>query len=143
MNVVCLVGRLIADPEIRKTTSGTDVCSFAISVNRSTKGDDGYFKTDLIRCTAWKNTAAFVAKYFHKGNNIGVNGTIQVDSYTDKETGKKLSSFTVVAQNVYFVEKAAGVATPASKADSVTSGFKDFVGMNEAPIMSDEGDLPF
>ena len=149
MNVVCLVGRLIADPELRQTTSGIAVCTFTISVNRSTKGDDGYYKSDLIRCVAWRQGGEFVQRYFKKGNMIGVNGSIQTNQYQDKDTGKKITAFEVMVNNTYFVEsKGQGQGTstvqdtprmgnnnPSSFSTGDLDGF--------STVASDDGDLPF
>ncbi len=157
MNVVCLVGRLIADPELRQTPQGTSVVSFAVSVNRSTKGDDGYYKSDLINCVAWRQSAEFISKYFRKGNMIGINGSIQTNQYQDKETGKNRTSFDVLVNNTYFVESRNSsqntntnfqrpnetMNTPnfeqkSSPSSFSTGDFDDFTA-----IASDEGDLPF
>lgn len=63
MNMVALMGRLTADPELKHTPSGIAVISFTVAVNRHTKEK----QTDFIRCTAWRQTAEFVCKYFQKG----------------------------------------------------------------------------
>ncbi|MEG1782406.1 MAG: single-stranded DNA-binding protein [Oscillospiraceae bacterium] len=150
MNVVCLVGRLIADPELRQTPTGTSVCSFVISVNRSTKGDDGYYKSDLIRCIAWRQGGEFVSKYFKKGQMIGVNGAIQTNQYQDKDTGKKITAFEVLVNNTYFVEGKGGAAQGTSTVHDTPkmgnnnpSSFStgDLDGFSA--VASDDGDLPF
>ncbi len=157
MNVVCLVGRLIAEPELRQTPQGTPVCQFTISVQRANarKDENGFYPSDLIRCVAWRTTGEFVQRYFHKGSNIGVNGSIQVNQYTDRDSGKKLSSFEVVANNIYFVEGknsssnsqgAVSYSQPAPRAaennfpaSSFSTGDLD----GFSTIATDDGDLPF
>ena len=99
INSVVLMGRLTAEPELRSTTSGTSVTRFTIAVNRYSK--DGENKADFINVTAWRKTAEFVSKYFRKGSMIAVEGSIQTDTYTDRE-GNKRYSFKVVANNVSF-----------------------------------------
>lgn len=153
MNVVCLVGRLIADPELRQTPQGTPVCSFTISVQKpnAKKNENGFYESDLIRCVAWRSTGEFVARYFRKGSNIGLNGSIQVNQYTDKD-GKRVSSYEVLTNNVYFVESKSNTSTsestytqPAPKAqdnfpqNTFSSG--DVSGFST--IAPDDGDLPF
>lgn len=163
MNVVCLVGRLIADPELRQTPQGTSVCSFTISVQRpnAKKDENGYYPSDLIRCVAWRTTGEFVQRYFVKGNMIGLNGSVQVNQYTDKDTGKKLSAFEVLASNVYFVESknngGNGVSEikpqqPQYNTETRTNTYYPTTSNNFSynnninaftPIDDNEGDLPF
>ena len=101
-NLVVLTGRLTADPELKTTQSGVSVVSFCIAVQRQYKsGEDPI--TDFINVVAWRHTAEFVTKYFHKGNMIGVEGSIQTRKYTDKD-GNNRTAFEVLANNVQFVE---------------------------------------
>ena len=68
MNNVCLLGRLTADPELKRTPSDTSVCSFTVAVNRSFAAQDGTRQADFINCVAWRQTGEFISKYFKKGN---------------------------------------------------------------------------
>lgn len=102
LNKAVLMGRLTADPELRKTTSGTSVTSFTLAVNRDFK-KDGQQETDFINCVAWKNTAEFICKYFQKGQQAAVDGSIQTRSYTDKD-GNKRTAFEVLVNNIYFAD---------------------------------------
>lgn len=132
MNIVCLVGRLCADPELKQTPNGLSVTSFSIAVQSSSKNQDGSYKTDFINCVAWRNTAEFITKYFRKGQNIGLNGSIQTRQYQDKDTGKNRTAFEVLVNNTYFVESK-------TKAEpSVNAELDDF-----SQIASNDGDLPF
>ena len=102
LNKVILVGRITADPEMRQTQSGVSVVSFSVACNRPfTNG--GERKTDFINIVAWRRTAEFVAKYFRKGNAIGIDGRIEMRDYTDRD-GNNRRAFEVVAENVFFVE---------------------------------------
>ena len=102
LNHIVIMGRLTRDPELRHTNSGTAVASFTIAVDRDYSGKDGGEKeTDFIDCTAWRNTAEFVSKYFSKGRMAVVSGRLQIRNWTDKE-GNKRRSAEVVAENVYF-----------------------------------------
>ena len=154
MNVVCLVGRLTADPELRQTPNGTNVCSFSVAVNRAYSGANGESQTDFINCVAWRQTAEFISRYFRKGQNIGLNGSIQTRTYQDKDTGKNRTAFDVVINNAYFVESKGTsqntgfgggfnnyqeTAKPAGIASSFSTGELD----DFSSIASDDGDLPF
>lgn len=84
MNKVVLIGRLTADPELRQTQSGVSTCRFTVAVNRKFKNQNGEYDADFISCTAWRQTAEFVSKYFSKGKMIAVEGSLRTGSYTDK-----------------------------------------------------------
>ena len=125
MNRVTVIGRLAADPEIKETKTLVPVTGFTIAVDRPfSKGSDR--QTDWIDIVAWRNTAEFVCKYFHKGDPIVVEGSIQTRRYTDKD-GKNRTAFEVVANNVQFVESkrdsAAPVADTAAFSNNIDGDF--------------------
>lgn len=97
LNHIVLQGRLTADPEIRVTPNGTSVVSFSLAVNRDYNKEE----TDFINCVAWRNSAEFIQKYFHKGDMMIVSGRLQIRSYTDK-AGNKRTAAEVVTDNSYF-----------------------------------------
>ena len=101
-NKAILIGRLTADPELKQTTSGTYLVNFRIAVDRRFKSQDGERKADFITIVCWRQQAEFVAKYFHKGEPIGVEGSIQTREYEDRQ-GNKRTAVEVVADNVFFV----------------------------------------
>lgn len=85
MNKVILMGRLTADLELRQSQNGTSVCRFTVAVNRKfADKQTGERQADFISCTAWKQTAEFISKYFKKGSMIAVEGTLRTGSYTDR-----------------------------------------------------------
>lgn len=103
LNVVALNGRLTADPELRHTNSDIAVTSFSLAVDRSYARSGTERQTDFIDIVCWRGTAEFAAKYFHKGQLVAVEGSIQTRSYTDRD-GNKRRAFEVVASNVHFAE---------------------------------------
>lgn len=103
LNVVALNGRLTADPELRHTNNDIAVTSFSLAVDRSYARTGTDRQTDFIDIVCWRGTAKFAAEYFHKGQLIAVEGSIQTRSYTDRE-GNKRRAFEVVASNVHFAE---------------------------------------
>ena len=138
-NVVILTGRLTADPELKKTTSGISVTSFSIAVARRYRSGEEQ-QTDFIRVVAWRQTAEFVSKYFKQGSMIGIEGSIQTRTYTDRD-GNNRTAFEVVANNVQFVESkrdsSGGAPTGAVPASFSTTSDEDFT-----EITGDD-DLPF
>ncbi len=101
LNKVILIGNLSADPELRQTQSGKDVCNFSIGVNRPF-APEGQVDVDFFNIVTWQQSAQFVAKYFKKGDPIYVFGTLQNRSWTDNE-GQKHYTTEVIADEVSFV----------------------------------------
>lgn len=102
LNKVIIMGRLVRDPEMRHTQSGTAVCGFSIACDRDiVSKQSGERETDFFDVTAWRSTAEFVSKYFAKGRMIVVVGRLQQRSYTDKQ-GNKRTAVDILADNVYF-----------------------------------------
>lgn len=98
LNNVTLMGRLVADPELRTTTSGKSVATFTIAVDRPYSKNK---EADFPKIVAWENTADFVAKYFSKGSMIALRGEIQTRNFEDKN-GNKRTATEVVAREVSF-----------------------------------------
>lgn len=109
MNVVTIIGRLAADPELKTTGSGISVTNICVAVDRKvTKGEDKI--TDWLDVVAWRNTAEFICKYFQKGSPIVVTGSLQTRMWDDKN-GQKRKTVEVIADSVEFVPKAKGENT--------------------------------
>ena len=151
MNKVILMGRLTRDPEMRQTTGGIQVCSFSIAVNRRF-AKDGQQNADFINCTAWRQQAEFICKYFHKGSMIAIVGNLQSRSWENQE-GKRQYSTDVVVEEVHFTgsrqESSTGAQeggfnmtqpAPLQETDNV---FGDIDSMGFQTIEGSEDDLPF
>ena len=141
-NLVVLTGRLTADPELKTTQSGISVTSFSIAVDRRYRvGEER--QTDFINVVAWRHQAEFVAKYFKKGNMIGIEGSIQTRKYTDKN-GNNRTAFEVVANNVQFVESKRDSAPSAVEDNAPAASFSN-AGANDFADLGDiaDDDLPF
>ena len=140
LNKVILGGRLTADVELKGTPTGVSVCSFSLAVNRK-HSKDSEQQTDFINCVAWRNTAEFISKYFHKGSSICVTGSIQTRNWTDNN-GQKRYATEVVVDEAHFVDsrnegETQGSATYAETFSSIApkaAAFED---------VSDGDDLPF
>ena len=112
INCAIIMGRLTADPELRTTTSGISVTSFTVAVDRNYQKPGQDRKADFINVVAWRGTAEFVTRYFHKGSMIAVQGPIQTHSYDDNN-GIRRTAVEIVADQVSFT---------GSKAESGTGG---------------------
>ena len=127
LNRVTLQGRLVFDPELKKTPGGKSVVSTRIAVDRDVKSESGEKKTDWIDIVAWNGTAEYLSRYGSKGRHITVDGRLQTRDWTDKD-GNKRTAVDVLASSIYFNDnkKTSDVKEPE---------FKE--------IDEDDGDLPF
>lgn len=103
LNVAIVMGRLVADPELRHTPNDIAVTSFTVAVDRSYVKAGAERQADFIDVVAWRGTADFVCKYFRKGSAIVVQGSLQTRTYTDSQ-GNKRKAVEIVADNVHFGE---------------------------------------
>ena len=132
LNNIVIMGRLVRDPELRRTGSGTAVASLTLAVDRDYKSQSGEKETDFIDIVAWRSTAEFVCKYFTKGRMAVVEGRLQVRDWTDKDGGRRRSA-EGVAENVYFGDSKRAVS------DSDTRPAGEITEIPEG----EEGELPF
>lgn len=78
-------GRLGKDIEVKKTQSDLSVCSFQIACDRAKSKNDAEAVTDWITCVAWRQSAEYLGQYAHKGDVLGVDGSIQTRTYDDAQ----------------------------------------------------------
>lgn len=124
INNVILMGRMVADAEIRTTNTGKSVANFRIAVDRAySKGDDK--QADFITIVAWEKTADFISKYFKKGSMIALRGEIQTRNYEDSN-GNKRTAVEVLAREVSFCggknESASASSAPAPDYEEIEDG---------------------
>lgn len=125
LNSVTLMGRLVADPELKTTQNGTSVVSFRLAVERNYAPQGQERQADFLPCVAWRQTAEFIGKYFAKGRMIAVEGSLQSRNYEDKN-GQKRTAIEVLVERAHFTgERAAGAeqtaAPPAAAAPLQTA----------------------
>lgn len=140
INSTVLMGRLTYEPELRTTPSGVSVCRFSIAVDRNytPKGEER--RADFIDITAWRQTAEFVCRYFHKGSMIALEGSIQTENFTDRD-GNKRKSVTVVANNVSFCGSKAESSTTNTAFTQPSPGYDGADNSDFEEIADD--DFPF
>lgn len=103
MNKVMLTGRLVRDPELRRTNTDIPVVQFTLAVNRSYQSRDGERQADFISCVIWRSQAENFAKYLRKGSLIAIEGQIQTRSYDD-QSGTKRYITEVITERFEFLE---------------------------------------
>ena len=102
LNRVILVGRMVRDPELRRTGTGVAVTSFTIAMNRNFTNQQGERQADFIPCVVWNKAAENTARYCGKGSLVGVEGRLQSRSYENQ--GKKVNVIEVICDSVQFLE---------------------------------------
>ena len=161
LNKIFLMGRLVADPELRHTQSGVAVATFRLAVDRDFKDrETGERKADFINVVAWRQTAEFVSRFFTKGRMAVVEGKLQVREYTDRDGNRRYAT-EVVADNLYFGDSkrdgeggygrsgydmppAGGYAPPAGSYAPQPGGYSTAPAVDQfADLTDDDGELPF
>jgi single-strand DNA-binding protein len=124
-NHIVLVGRLVADPELRQTQDGTQVCSFRIAVDRPKRRDAAEKQTDFFGVSVWRQRAEIAAKYMQKGKSVLVSGRLQIREYTDRDNNKR-TAVEVTADDFQFMDSRSdgdgGSARPRAAAPQSAAG---------------------
>ena len=156
LNVVAIMGRLVADPELRTTPAGHSVCSFRIACDRSYVQQGQERQADFIDIVAWRQQADFVSKYFQKGSMIAVEGSLQTRQYQDKH-GSNRTAVEVVANNISFAgakrqdgqsapsyeQQTANHVQQAKAAQNAPQPAYTQGSMDDFAVINDDDDLPF
>ena len=140
LNVVAIMGRLVADPELRTTQSGTNVCSFRIACDRNFARQGEQRQADFIDIVAWRQQAEFVSKYFQKGSLIAIEGSLQTRQYQDKQ-GNNRTATEIMANKVDFC----GGKSDSKTADRAQDAPQNYSQGNadDFSVIDDSSDLPF
>lgn len=147
INKVILVGRIVRDPELRKTSTGLSVVNFTLAINRKFARDNEEKQTDYINCVVWRAGADFMANYVKKGALIGAEGWIQTRTNEDKN-GNIHHITEVVCENVHLLaqKKAAEASNTLAQENDNSNNYSQPISKFEdntdtVDISSD--DLPF
>lgn len=145
-NKVILGGRLTDHPELKQTPNGVMVTHFSLAVNRRAKSEQGEQQADFINITAWRQTAEFICRYFKKGSNICLVGSLQVRSWTDQQGNKRYVT-EVIADEAYFCETKSESKSEATSdsgaADDIVAKLGEMYGVPNFTDMGNDDDLPF
>ena len=98
LNKVTFQGRFTADPELRQTASGVFFCNFDVAWSEKYKEVES---TRFLKCRAWRTTAEFLPKYFHKGDQVIIEGQLITNSWTDDQ-GQKHSTIICDVDKCHF-----------------------------------------
>lgn len=147
INRVILVGRITKEPELRTTASGINVLSFTLAFDNKNKNADGTRGSSFINCTAWRNNAGIIAKYCHKGSQIGIDGSLQERKYQRRD-GTNASVIEVVVNEVALLGSKSSSSTYNSQPEPASQGYvadeepvDDVMAGGDGDLADD--DLPF
>jgi len=140
LNKVMLIGNLTRDPELRYTPKGTAVADIGLAINRvwSNEAGERQEETTFVDVTLWGRQAELAEKYLSKGRGAYIEGRLQLDTWDDKETGKKRSKLKVVGENLQFLPDGKGAGQGRPSPDSAPSN-----GGSSPAVAEDEDDIPF
>jgi single-strand DNA-binding protein len=110
LNKVMLIGNLTRDPELRYTPKGTAVADISLAINRVWNNDQGQKQeeTTFVDVTLWGRQAELAQQYLGKGRSAYIEGRLQMDTWDDKETGKKRSKLKVIGESLQFMPDGKG-----------------------------------
>ncbi len=110
LNKVMLIGNLTRDPELRHTPKGTSVTELGLAINRVWYDDNKQKQeeTTFVDVTFWGRQAETIQQYLSKGRPILVEGRLQLDTWDDKESGKKRSKLRVIGESFQFIDSKPG-----------------------------------
>ncbi|XGV88045.1 MAG: single-stranded DNA-binding protein [Limnothrix sp. BL-A-16] len=120
INVVNLVGRAGSDPDVRYFESGSVKCRLTLAVNRPSRNrDDG---PDWFNLEIWGKTAEVAANYVRKGKEIAVQGSLKIDTWTDRQSGAQRTSPVVVVRDLQLL----GSKRDTSEGGGNGGGYSDY-----------------
>ncbi len=143
MNRVVVVGRLVKDPELKKTNSGSSVVSFTLAVDNRQRSN-GEKSASFFPCTAWNATAENVARFMKKGSLVGVDGRLNQRSYQARD-GHNVNVIEIIAESVQFLDRKGENTSSGSEVSAPSEEPNDQDGQNghEAGIDTTDDQLPF
>ena len=150
-NVVAIMGRLVADRELRTTPSGVSVCTVRIACDRNFVQQGQERQADFLDVVAWRGTAEFISKHFSKGSMVAVHGHLQTRNYKDKN-GNSRTAVEIVADDLSFAGPSKRPAGQQPVDDGGEAPPKDYRepapaysqgSADDFAVIDDSDDLPF
>jgi single-strand DNA-binding protein len=152
LNKVMLIGNLTRDPELRHTPKGTAVSELSLAINRVWNNDQGQKQeeTTFVEVTLWGRQAELAQQYLTKGRPVYIEGRLQLDSWDDKETGKKRSKLRVIGENMQFLSSGSGAGSSSGGSQQTSrppqqqrSGPPQGASAAPADDFQEDDDIPF
>jgi single-strand DNA-binding protein len=142
VNLVILVGRLTANPELRYAPTGQPVASFTLAVDRPFANQAGERETDFIPIVVWRKAAEVVTQHLSKGRLVAVQGRLQIRSYEARD-GSRRKAAEVVASSIRFLPDGRGKTNGAGAKDEAAT-VTEQIARGEPPVEEREAEeVPF
>ena len=149
LNRIVIMGRLVRDPDLRRTQAGTAVAAFTLAVERDFKdAATGERTADFIDCVAWRQTGEFVSRYFSKGRMAVAEGRLQLRDWVDRD-GNKRRNAEVIVEQMYFGDSKSDSGQKSGQPVPKEAGYQEAYSSTgrEADefreLQDDDGELPF
>lgn len=133
INNCVFMGRMVRDPELKTTGTGVSVCSFCLAVDRNYTPKGSEKVADFIDFAAWRGTADFISKWFHKGDMIAVTGELQTRMYEDKD-GNKRKAVEIVVNDASFCGGKSGGSDTTGETEVNHGNWQDISGDEPLPF---------
>ncbi len=149
LNRIVIMGRLVRDPDLRRTQAGTAVAAFTMAVERDFKdAATGERVADFIDCVAWRQTGEFVSRYFTKGRMAVVEGRLQLRDWVDRDGNKRRNAEVIVEQMYFGDSKSDGGQKSGQLAPRENAGYRAYSSTGQGAdefqeLQDDDGELPF
>lgn len=129
-NKVVIMGNLTRDPEVRHIPSGAAVCDISLAINNTWKDKSTNEKKEdvtFVEVTLWGRTAEIAGEYLAKGRPVLIEGRLQQESWTDKESGQKRTKMKVVAESMQLLGgKQQGDSQPAAQQRTAAPAYSEY-----------------
>lgn len=140
LNQITLIGRLVREPEFKEVgPQNTAVVNITLAVDRPKYKDQAEKQTDFIPVVAWRKTSEFIARYFHKGQQVYVSGRLETRSW--EKDGVKQYGFTVMAREVGFADSKKPEGNGANQNTGTVTDFPQDTGFPQNSGLDDFGSM--
>ena len=145
LNRVTLIGRVVADPEIRSTPGGQNVCSFRLATNRIwTDKNSGQKreKAEYHNIVLWRRLAEIAHQFLTKGSLVLIEGRIQTRSWKNSSDETRFRT-EIVGNRIQLGPKSAGKVIPQKEKETSQIAQEDIPIIEEEEEEIDVNDIPF
>ena len=116
INKVILIGRLGADPELKKTKNSDSFCNLSLATNKKIKDNE---KTTWHKIVVFDpRIAETMGKYAKKGTQLYIQGEIETRSYKDANDNQRYVTEIIVPRYSGVIKMLSGKGESTSSSDS-------------------------
>lgn len=125
LNQVQLIGRLTKEPELKQTQSGSSLVQFSIATSKKWKDANGnpQEKTEFHNMVAWRKLADIIGQYLHKGSQVFIQGSLETQSWDDKQSGQKRYRTQIVVNDLIMLAQPKNLQNQNNNQQSAPVGY--------------------